>query len=975
MTVSLTPRRKLIEVAMPLDAINKASAKEKSIRHGHPSTLHLWWARRPLAACRAVLFAQMVDDPSAWPERFPDEAAQKVERDRLHGVIERLVPWEASNDQTVLGAARWEIARSLAWSRGEEPPLQDQSAAVLAYLHQHAPPVCDPFCGGGSIPLEAQRLGLRVIASDLNPVAVLITKALVEIPPLFAGRAPVHPDARAETARGGQWQGRGAAGLADDVRRYGAWIRDEACKRIGHLYPAAEMPGGREATVIAWIWARTVRSPNPAARGAMVPLSSSFLVSAKAGKETWLEPVVDATTARFHFIVHVGGTKEQVAAAKLGTRGGKASDFACLITGAPIPRDYIRSEGKAGRLGAVLLATVVEGHRAVAAQLGSDAIKAEGRSYLAGTPEMEAAARAAECVPIVEDARRTFLSGNTPTRAMITGGVCSAYGLSTWGHLFTARQLVALTTFADLVNEVRRRIALDAADGGWSSDSRPLAEGGNGAQAYADAVATYLALAVGKAADRNTSLCVWEQAMDRMRGTFGRQAIPMVWDYVETNPFAGSGGDYEGCCISVAKVLTNLGNLPPAQVNQKNASAAHKESVTYSTDPPYYDNIVYADLSDFFYAWLRRSAQEIHPSIFSTLLTPKAEELIASPFRHGGKAEADAFFLNGMQQVLGRMAEAANPSTPLTLYYAFKQSEKNDEGVASTGWATFLQAVHDAGLIIDGTWPMRTELATRSVGMGANALASSIILVCRRRATDATTIARGAFLAALRRELPPAAKLLRDSALAATDFEQAIIGPGMAVFTRHSAVLESDDTPMPVKTALALINQVLDEEEAEVDAATRFALTWFATHGFDERAYGDADNLARARDVGVDAMAQAGVLASGRGKVRLRRREEWPEGFDVAVDVDAPAWMLANGLAHALDRGGEVSAASLLARLGARAEPVRDLAYRLFLLAERKKLSAEAGIWNALAVAWPDLMDQARAAQDSAAPAQAALAF
>ncbi len=909
--------------------------------------------------CRAVLFAQLVDDPSAWPDRFGTDDARRAERDRLHRLIEQLVKWESSTDETILGQARWEIARSLAWARGEEPPPVEDAPAVLAYLAAHAPPVCDPFCGGGSIPLEAQRLGLRAIASDLNPVAVLITKALVEIPPKFAGMLPVHPVAR-EEARLRGWRGKGAAGLAEDVRRYGAWMREEAFKRIGHLYPQADMPDGSKATVIAWIWARTVRSPNPAAKGAMVPLATSFLLSGKPGREVWLKPEVDAVLGTYQFKIQTGATKDQIEVAKLGTRGGKASDFTCLLTGSVIPREYVRTEGKAGRMSEVLLSSVVEYNRK--------------RTYLAPTTEMEAVAHAPDANPVVADARATFLSGPTPTRAMITGGVCSAYGLSTWGHLFTARQLNALTTFADLVGDVRDQIARDAISVERSDDSRSLAEAGTGPQAYADAVATYLALSLGKMADRNSSLCVWEQAMDRMRGTFGRQAIPMVWDYVETNPFAGSGGDFEGCCQSLAKVLANVGIGSVALVEQVNAPSLDLSSAIFSSDPPYYDNIGYADLSDFFYVWLRRAAMSLHPTLFRTMFTPKSEELIASSYRHGGKEKAETFFLDNMKIVFNRMARATPESQPLTLYYAFKQNEQREDGMASTGWATFLQALHDAGLIVDGTWPMRTELATRSIGMGTNALASSIVLVCRRRPDNAVGATRNQFLAELRQELPEAIRIMQQEALAPVDLQQAAIGPGIGVFTRYSSVLESDDSPMPVRTALALINAeldaVLEEQEGEFDPATRFAVTWFDTHAFEERLFGEADNLARARAVGTNVLIQSGVLSARAGKARLLRRNE----ILTSPPPDAPHWVLTHALIQSLLEHGETPAAALLARLGAAAETCRDLAYRLFQVAERRKLVAEAIDYNALVVAWPDLQRLASATPPDSTPAQAAMA-
>jgi putative DNA methylase len=338
-------RKKLIEVSIPLEAINVASAKEKSIRHGHPSTLHLWWARRPLAACRAVLFAQLVDDPSSWPDRFPTAEAQDFERRRLHKVIEAMVPWEASNNETILNAARWEIARSVAWSLGEEPPPRDDGAAILDFLQTKAPPVYDPFSGGGSIPLEAQRLGLRAHGSDLNPVAVLIGKALVEIPPKFAGRPPINPKSRAEAANGQLRAWTGSQGLAEDVRYYGQWMRDEAEKRIGHLYPKATLPDGSRGTVVAWLWARTVRSPDPAAKGAMVPLVTSLMLLTQEGRKAWAEPLIDpAAQDGWRFEVRSGVlSKADETRLRSGTKSARAT-FACVLTGATIGGAYIYSE-------------------------------------------------------------------------------------------------------------------------------------------------------------------------------------------------------------------------------------------------------------------------------------------------------------------------------------------------------------------------------------------------------------------------------------------------------------------------------------------------------------------------------------------------------------------------------------------------------------------------------------------------------
>jgi putative DNA methylase len=635
-----TPRKKLIEVSIPLEAINVASAREKSIQHGHPSTLHLWWARRPLAACRAVLFSQLVDDPSAWPDRFPTPAAVEVERARLHKLIggtkeadykDGLVAWESSNNEAVLNAARWEIARSVAWGLGEEPPAASDGAAILAYLQAKAPPVYDPFSGGGSIPLEAQRLGLRAYGSDLNPVAVLIGKALVEIPPKFVGLPPVNPASREERARGGRWQGRGAQGLAEDVRYYGAWMREEASRRIGHLYPKATLPDGGKATVIAWLWARTVRSPDPAAKGAMVPLVSSFLLSSKEGKKAWVEPVIDgAAPEGWRFEIRSGAlAKAEEERLKKGTKTSRGN-FACLLTGAAIPEEWNRAEGQAKRLGTRLMAIVAEGRRE--------------RVYMTSTADHEAIARTA--------APQWEPDGELAAKAL--GFRVPAYGLTRWADLFTPRQLAALTTFSDLVAEVREMAVADARDAGLPDDSIRLHSGGAGASAYADAVATYLAFAVDKASDRNTTLCAWESKMDRMRNTFGRQALSMVWDYTETNPLSGAGGDIAGTAHAVFEVLNRMDSEGASSVAQIDAAknSFPVRPIVISTDPPYYDNIGYADLSDFFYVWLRRSLSGIWPDLFRRLNTPKDRELVATPYRHGGKAEAEAFFMQGMGEAL-----------------------------------------------------------------------------------------------------------------------------------------------------------------------------------------------------------------------------------------------------------------------------------------------------------------------------------
>jgi putative DNA methylase len=927
------PKRKLIEVALPLEAINVASAREKSIRHGHPNTLHLWWARRPLAACRAVLFASLVDDPSSDAERFPTPEAVEEERTRLFGIIERLVLWENTTNEAVLEEARAEIRRST----GGNPP-----------------PVLDPFCGGGSIPLEAQRLGLTAYASDLNPVAVLITKALVEIPPKFANRPPVHPDARRGVGGTGAWQG--AAGLAEDVRRYGAWMRDEAERRIGHLYPKVRLPkerGGGEATVIAWLWARTVTCPNPAC-GARMPLVRSFELSKKRGKEAWVEPIVDRAAKTVTFAIGgPHGTPPE------SPKTGRGANFRCLVCEQVSSDDHIKAEGRAKRMGAQLLAIVAEGARArIYAPPDLDHVRVAESAQPEWGPDQELA-----------DDPRALWTVN--------------YGLTRFRDLFTPRQLVTLTTFSDLISAARDLALRDAVAAGLPEDAAPLHIGGTGGPAYADAIATYLAFALDKAVDRNTSLCTWESGMDRMRGTFGRQAIPMVWDFAETNPFAGAGGDIRGTVESLTEVLQSLVVGPGANVKQLDAVSAANGVLgpLVSTDPPYYDNIGYADLSDFFYVWLRRSLGDVYPELFGTLLTPKTAELVATPYRFGGdKAKAEAHFETGLGSAFERIRQIADPSVPVTVYYAFKQTESGgDDGpqprTASTGWETMLEALLRSGFTIDGTWPIRTELATK-IGMLANMLASSIILVCRPRKGDAGITSRRDFVDALKRELPEALRTLQHGNIAPVDLAQASIGPGMAVFSRYGKVLEPDGSRMRVRTALSLINQELDavlsEQEGEFDADTRWAIAWYEQYGLSEGPSGQAILLTQAKVTSLEGIERAGIAASAKGRVRLLDRDEYGVGWDPAMDSRLPVWEAMQRLIRVLFVDGETGAAELLARLAGVGDVSRDLAYRMYHVAERKGWTDEARAYNALVVAWPDLVrgaEQARSRQ----PAQASL--
>ena len=939
-------RKKLIEVALPLDAINAASAREKSIRHGHPSTLHLWWARRPLAAARAVIFAQMVDDPSASPELFPTEADQEKERERLFRLIEELVKWENTTNEKVLERARKEIRKS--WRRTCADHADHPRAAEL-FDPDKLPAFHDPFAGGGALPLEAQRLGLEAHASDLNPVAVLINKAMIEIPPKFAGQSPVNPASREERSLiEREWKG--AQGLAEDVRYYGRWMRDEAERRIGHLYPQVEITEemvrerpdlerykGRKLTVIAWLWARTVRSPNPAFADVEVPLASTFMLSTKKGKEAYVEPVIEGRGYRF--VVKVG-TPEDAEAAKAGTKLARGANFRCVMSGTPMAGDYIKAEGQAGRMGARLMAIVAEGKR--------------GRVYLAPMPGHEAVAK--------EPMPEWRPDGDVPAR--LTGGTCVPYGLTTWGDLFTPRQLVALTTFSDLVAEAMDHVKRDTTNADLPEDERSLREEGAGATAYAEAVGVYLGLSVSRTANTINAHAVWSQSREQSVNLFSRQAIPMTWDFPEVNPFAGAAGDFGTTTVSVSKTISGSLVCSGKVVQDDAQIQTVSASKVISTDPPYYDNVAYADLSDFFYVWQRRALRLTYPGLFATMSVPKRDELVATPYRHGGKEKAEAFFLSGMSQVMRRLAEQSNAAFPLTIYYAFKQSEtKGETGTTSTGWETFLDAIIRAGFSISGTWPMRTERPT-GVKVAVNALASSIVLVCRQRPANAPMATRREFVAALRAELPTALAHLQSGNIAPVDLAQAAIGPGMAVFTRYAKVLDAEGKPVSVREALALINQMLDEvlaeQEGDFDPDSRWALAWFEQQGFDEGEYGVAETLSKAKNTSIAGIVEGGILASSAGKVRLLRPDELADDWDPTTDARLTVWEAVHHLIRALETGGEPEAARVVVLLGASADIARELAYRLYTICERKRRAAEALSYNSLVQSWPEISDLAR---------------
>ena len=928
------PKRKLIEVALPLEAINRESTRENYIYKGNPSSVHKWWAQRPLATARAVLFAQLVDDPSSHPDRFTTDDAQRTERARLHGIIERLVVWENTRDQDLLVEAH---------------------AAILASTGGNPPSILDPFAGGGTIPLEAQRLGLEAHSSDLNPVAVLINKALIEIPPTFAGRPPVFPGLA--DSRLGDWER--ATGLAADVRAYGEWMRNEAEARIGPHYPRATLDDGTRATVIAWLWARTVTCPNPAC-GIEMPLVRSWWVGKKKGREARVQPIIVADTGhpsgkRVEYWVKHGRSGAPSAD---GTAGGHGAT--CVACGSAVTLEYVRATSREVGFGAQLIAVVALGNRQ--------------RVYLSpdGEHRRAAAVERPDSVP----------EANLPAEAL--GFRVQNYGLTKWADFFTSRQLLALTTFSDLVLEARKRVLRDAiasgpsrGDGSESSDAD--------VEAYADAVSTYLAFALAKLADYGNSLAVWYPQEDRPKNLFAGQVIPMIWDFPEVNPLTDIGGAWTRCLKVVSEAFEGLGWGPPAVVEQRPADI-QPDGVLISTDPPYYDYIAYSDLSDFFYVWLRRSLREVYPNLLSTMLVPKAEELVANPYRHDGKDGASKFFERGFRRVFARARESALPDFPITVYYAFKQSDSGDDGSASTGWETFLDGMINSGWAITATWPMRSERSGRMRDIGSNALASSIVLALRPRPEDAPTADRRGLIAALHDELPDALRNLQQGAIAPVDLPQAAIGPGMAVFSRYGKVIENDGTPMTVRSALARINEILDqvlnEQEGDFDAATRFAIAWYRQYGYATGKFGVADDIARARNTAVETLVRNGILTSTAGKVTLLSPSALPEGYDVVADHRVGIWEALQHLIAFLQRDGLPAAGAFLASAQERrdgaidVELVKELAFLLFSIAEKNGWTQDALAFNTVATAWPDLVQAARSSQNGAgAGEQAAFAF
>jgi putative DNA methylase len=931
-----TYRKKLIEVSLPLPEINDASAYDKMPGIGpHPKGIHHWWARLPLPTARAMLFASIVDDPSERPDLFPTDASQNLERERLFEIVRKLMDKQLHAHPEVYAAAH---------------------AEMMKHCDAELPAVYDPFAGGGSIPLEASRLGFKAYAADLNPVAVLLNKCNLELATACIGAAPINPEHRKRI--GGSIEWRGTQGLAADVRYYGAVVRTRAHKKIGHLYPNVRLSdelGGDDATVIAWIWARTVASPNPAAQGKHVPLMSTYWLSSKKGNQVWLVPVIDKQRMSYRFDVQ-SGVPNDTNSIKCGTKSGRKG-FRCLLTDSPMDFEYIRQQFREGKTGNKLIAIVAAIPR--------------GKTYLPASSEQEAIAIAVQPVG--------FPDTDLPEEAL--GFRVQNYGVKHHWQMFTPRQLNAMVTFSDLVIQVFDDVANDARSAGLSNAQ---------AITYARTVVTFLALAIDRCADFNCAFSTWKPSGQQQMHLFTRQAIPMVWDFAEANLLGDKAICWQNAvdiCASAVEVLHAKGEPISSGSARQVDAATGADGITgfiVSTDPPYYDNIGYAALSDFFYVWLRRTLGSQYPDLCNTVLVPKSPELTASPERFGGnKEKAKQHFESGFRRAFTALREKMDPRFPLTVYYAFKQDDEVsgvDEEIENvvvdltTGWETLLEALSNSGFQITGTWPVRASQAWRMRAMGSNALASYIVLVCRPRSTHATLATRKDFVGRLRQELPRAVRNLQHGNIAPVDLAQAAIGPGMATFTEYFKVVESDGKPMSVRTALGLINQTLDEvlaeQEGEFDSDTRWALSWFEQFGMEEGPFGDAETLSKAKNTAITGLQEGGVIVAKGGKVRLVKRPDLPKAWNPTTDKRLTVWEVTQHLIHRLEQQGETGAAELIGQLGGIAEVARDLAYRLYSTCERKKWAQEALAYNSLVVAWPELTKLARQASSQKSEAR-----
>jgi putative DNA methylase len=874
---------KLVEVALPLEAISKASKADKDRKVGTIKNVHKWFAPMPTPAWRALLFATLIDDPG-------DEEG----RAELLKFIERLVPAHGgAPDAETLAEAHKRIQEAT----GGNPPT-----------------VFDPFCGGGSTLVEAQRLGLPAAGSDLNPVAVLITRTITELIPQVAGRPPLVGDA----GQLGLMSGGPLDGFLADCAHYARRIRDQVWEQIGHLYPPA--PGG--GTVVAWLWARTVRCPNPACR-ALAPLAASLWLSKRTGDKRWLNPTYcrPGEPVRFEIGSGLGGPPRDSTLARTAAT--------CLVCGESMPLDYVRDEGRAGRMGVEPLAIAVDG--------------AKNRHFLSTT---DAQTTMPEANPATEPIDLAI-----PEQAL--GFRVQLYGMTNYASLFTKRQLTMLGAFANVIAELPDWVKKDGGDG-----------------VYAAALTSVLGLCLGKLSASSSTQTRLELE-NHFPPAFGRHALPMVWDFAELNPFSGSAGDWMSHVSSVMGGLRALpGTRTPASSFQSDARVASEHlsgPVLLATDPPYFAQIGYADLSDFFYLWLRRALAPVHPDLFSTVATPKAQELIAAPYRHGGSvAAATGYFISGFTDTFRNLLPSTVPTLPILIVYAHRQNESDPGGPSSTAWDAMLTAIVSSGLRIVGTWPIHATHSSRQIGLGTNALASYVVLVCRPQIQAAKVVDRQGFIAALHAELPKAIRKLQEGAISSIDLGQATIGPGMAIFSRFAKVIEPTGQAMTVRSALELISQiqseVLDEFVGDLDPETRWAMIWYRDHGFEDGPFDDADKLSKTTVTSTDELVAAGIATARAGKVKLRSREDLPATWSPRDDDRTTVWEVTQHLAKAVTSGGWQQAAPLFRRCGRWVDDARALAYWLSTAAAAKSRAKDALDYDSLVTSWPEL--QRLAAQD-----------
>ena len=902
-------KKKLIEVAMPLNSINKACDYEKKPGIGpHPRGIHHWWARRPHTAARAFLFAQLIDDPISRPEDFKTEEDQKQERKRLMSIIEKLSEWKSNNNDKFFFEIRSELKKSI----GNDFPI-----------------ILDPFSGGCTIPLEGKRMGLEVHGSDLSAVSTILGKSMIEINELFQNMPPLNPNGNLKNHY------RGFEGLAEDFKYYGFEVIKNCKQKLKSNYETENIKDNRykNSDIVAWIWTNTVASPDPSLNGLHVPLVKSFDLVTSRGNRVWIKPLVQGDRYSFRVLSELDGCKYEKIEGTIGRHGGR-----CIVSGSAITLDYIRNEGKKGLLSQKLMAVCVKG---------------KGRKNYFSPP--------------LNYEKNIFLNSkieyiNCPIEHWPGSTNCVVYGRTKFQDLFSSRQLNSLIQFSleikkiekQIFNEIKNKLELYTKEKKINLDLV--------SKEYLKLIMTFLAFTLSRALDFNNMHCRWSASNEKIMQLFARGAIPMCWDFGEANLFEDVVGgfpkiiDYQAKCIETLFVNNGKGRIIQSDARE---AVIPKNSIL-NTDPPYYDNIPYSNLADFFHVWLKKTIGHLYPDELSTLSSPKETELVANQFRFGGKELADKTFLDGMTFVINRYTNFCNKDYPLVIYYAFKQSEIENHGIFSPGWDSFLTALISTGLQVVQTWPARTESSTRIRALGYNALATSVIVVCRKRDNVTKTISKHEFIRQLKTELPRAISDLKAANISPADIPQSSIGPGIGIFSRYQAVLENDDSHMSVKTALQLINRELGDEEGEYDSETSFAITWFEQNGFNVGDFGSANNIANAKGISVNTLVHSGVAQSSGGKFSLLDRESLEDDWDPTTDKNLTIWECCQYLIKTMENKGEFETAKLIKQMGSRrADSAKELAYTLYDIAANKRKDAnEATAYNGLIAVWSELTAQ-----------------